>query len=247
MFGRQTGLYVIRNDTEIMKDEKAYSTLEGDIRDNYIVLLYEKLDSRLKFGKHFKDNTVLFEKLAPNVLVSYIRKKCPLSAKNAEKLSNTCNGSYDVSMLEADKVNQYSRGGDADAAFEKLLSDGTIYQPEETNTFAWVEAAMNRNVNESLRIYSMLVQAGTQPIMMLGTLYNAVRATYLIKLCKGHDVANITGLDKGSIYYNRKYVNNFSLAELNSLLKLIAHVVEGIKNGTVEEDISVNYVMVNMF
>ena len=66
IFGSTTGFYVIRNDNDFTKQENAYTTIQKDIGKNVIVLLYEKLDSRLKFGKFFKDQTINFEKLNPN-------------------------------------------------------------------------------------------------------------------------------------------------------------------------------------
>ena len=57
------------NDTNIKKD----------IGANVIVVLYEKVDSRLKFGKYFKDCTVAFERLATNIIVKYIKRESNLS------------------------------------------------------------------------------------------------------------------------------------------------------------------------
>ena len=86
LFGDSTGFYVIRDDRDFMKQEQLFDTIKTSIRKNVIVLLYDKIDSRLKFGKHFKDDIVAFEKLTPNVLKSYIKKEIPLSDKNIETL-----------------------------------------------------------------------------------------------------------------------------------------------------------------
>ena len=108
LFGDSTGFYVIRDDKDFMKQEQLFDTIKTSIRKNVIVLLYDKIDSRLKFGKHFKDDIVAFEKLTPNVLKSYIKKEIPLSDKNIETLMEVCCGSYDMCMLEIDKIKQYT-------------------------------------------------------------------------------------------------------------------------------------------
>ena len=48
LFGATNSIYVIRDDKEITKHEEIYKTLSNDIRGNVIILLYEKIDKRLK-------------------------------------------------------------------------------------------------------------------------------------------------------------------------------------------------------
>ena len=248
LFNNDACLYVIRNDNDFMKQEKAYETIESDIRDNIIILLYDKIDSRLKFGKYFKDRIVAFEKLAPNVLVSYIKKASGLSDSAAAELSNTCDGSYDLAMLEIDKIKHYcSVSGDSpDAGFKKLLAGGAIYNPVETDGFKFVEAVMSRDINKAFELYNNLMQMGGQSINLLGILYNAVKSTLLIQLCDGKNIGEITGLDKGQIYFNRHYVGNFDTPVLVSTMKRIIDVVSGIKSGYIDDSISVIYVLVNL-
>ena len=211
-------------------------------------MLYDKIDSRLKFGKYFKDRIVAFEKLAPNVLVSYIKKASGLSDSAAAELSNTCDGSYDLAMLEIDKIKHYcSVSGDSpDAGFKKLLAGGAIYNPVETDGFKFVEAVMSRDINKAFELYNNLMQMGGQSINLLGILYNAVKSTLLIQLCDGKNIGEITGLDKGQIYFNRHYVGNFDTPVLVSTMKRIIDVVSGIKSGYIDDSISVIYVLVNL-
>lgn len=250
MFGDTKSLYVIRNDTDITKEEKFYETLENNIRDNYIVLIYDKIDSRLKFGKFFKEQTIVFESLPTNVLVKYIQKQCALNQSNAADLSNKCSGNYDLILSEISKINHYAQRlhvTDIDNVYRQMVDEGVIYQPEEADIFEWVDSVMCRDVNKSLKLAKVLEDNGTQSIMMLGTLYNAVRATFLIKLCNGKEVVETTGLDKGAAYYNRKYTGNFSIPRLKGIMRCIAWCVDGIKSGKIEDYISVPYVLVHIF
>lgn len=255
MFGNTTGFYVIRNDKDITKEEKAYQSLSKDIGKNVIVLLYDKIDSRLKFGKFFKDQTITFEKLAPNVLKSYVKKACPgLSDKNCEHLIELCNGSYDLCMLEIDKILHYQETtydrddykDSVDQCFDVLLKSGVIYQPEESDVFKWTEAVCNRNRKEAFKLERVLRDNGTQSINMLGTLYNSMKSVMLIQCCTGQHVCEITGLDNRQVYFNKKYVGKYKTGELVRNVKLISRVVDGIKNGLYDDTYATRFVLCNI-
>ena len=255
MFGNTTGFYVIRNDKDITKEEKAYQSLSKDIGRNVIVLLYDKIDSRLKFGKFFKDQTITFEKLAPNVLKSYVKKACPgLSDKNCEHLIELCNGSYDLCMLEIDKILHYQETtydrddykDSVDQCFDVLLKSGVIYQPEESDVFKWTEAVCNRNRKEAFKLERVLRDNGTQSINMLGTLYNSMKSVMLIQCCTGQHVCEITGLDNRQVYFNKKYVGKYKTGELVRNVKLISRVVDGIKNGLYDDTYATRFVLCNI-
>ena len=255
MFGNTTGFYVIRNDKDITKEEKAYQSLSKEIGKNVIVLLYDKIDSRLKFGKFFKDQTITFEKLAPNVLKSYVKKACPgLSDKNCEHLIELCNGSYDLCMLEIDKILHYQETtydrddykDSVDHCFDVLLKSGVIYQPEESDVFKWTAAVCNRNRKEAFKLERVLRDNGTQSINMLGTLYNSMKSVMLIQCCTGQHVCEITGLDNRQVYFNKKYVGKYKTGELVRNVKLISRVVDGIKNGLYDDTYATRFVLCNI-
>lgn len=252
MFGNTTGFYVIRNDKDITKEEKAYQSLSKDIGKNVIVLLYDKVDSRLKFGKFLKDQTITFEKLAPNVLKSYVKKACPgLSDKNCEHLIELCNGSYDLCMLEIDKILHYQETtydredykDSVDRCFDVLLKSGVIYQPEESDVFKWADAVCTRNCKEAFKLERILRDNGTQSVTMLGTLYNSLKSVLLIQCCQSSHISEVTGLDNRQIYFNKKYVGNFDTADLVYAVKLIAKVVDGIKTGLYDDVYATRYVL----
>lgn len=252
MFGNTTGFYVIRNDKDITKEEKAYQSLSKDIGKNVIVLLYDKVDSRLKFGKFFKDQTITFEKLAPNVLKSYVKKACSgLSDKNCEHLIELCNGSYDLCMLEIDKILHYQETtydrddykDSVDHCFDVLLKSGVIYQPEESDVFKWTDAVCTRNCKEAFKLERILRDNGIQSVTMLGTLYNSLKSILLIQCCQSSHISVVTGLDNRQIYFNKKYVGNFDTADLVYAVKLIARVVDGIKTGLYDDVYATRYVL----
>ena len=248
LFGNTNSLYVIRNDMDFIKQEKVYDTIEKDIGKNVIVLLYEKIDSRTKFAKRFKNRIVPFEKLQPLVLKNYMRQSINLDEKHLEDLSNKISGSYDMALNEIDKIKNYSlsKNISANAAMDKLVQTGCIYQPEESDVFRWVEVVMQRNVSESFHQAKILLDNGVQTINMLGTLYNSVKAVLLIQCCEGGNISSVTGLDNGQIYYNRKYVGRYNTSELVANMKRLAETINNIKHGTIDNIFVIDYVLTQM-
>ena len=253
LFGDSTGFYVIRDDRDFMKQEQLFDTIKTSIRKNVIVLLYDKIDSRLKFGKHFKDDIVAFEKLTPNVLKSYIKKEIDLSDKNIDTLIELCGGRYDMCMLEIDKIKQYemavttkSEGTRSDGAFMELLESGVIYQPEETDVFKFTDAVCNRNKKLAFELEQVLMANNNSSINILGTLYNSMKSVMLIQVCESKNISEVTGLDNRLIYFNKKYVGKYSSGELVKAIKLISKVIEGVKNGWIDDVYATKYVLVNI-
>lgn len=253
LFGDSTGFYVIRDDRDFMKQEQLFDTIKTSIRKNVIVLLYDKIDSRLKFGKHFKDDIVAFEKLTPNVLKSYIKKEIPLADKNIETLMGVCGGSYDMCMLEIDKISQFVMSGEIrgydmtyDEAFTDLLDCGVIYQQEETDVFKFTDAVCNRNKKFAFELEQVLMANNNSSINILGTLYNSMKSVMLIQVCESKNISEVTGLDNRLIYFNKKYVGKYSSGELVKAIKLISKVIEGVKNGWIDDVYATKYVLVNI-
>lgn len=242
MFGNTVGFYVIRNDSDIMKEEKAYQTLSADIGKNVIVLLYDKIDSRLKFGKFFKDYTVQFEKLAPNILKSYIKKAIDLKDANIEKLMDLCSCSYDMCMLEIDKIKSFDSASDPNKVFQELLGTGAIYQPQENDVFQFTNAVCSRNYENAFKIADNLLSDGMSSIVLLGTLYSSLKAIMLIQCCEG-DICNTTGLDNKQVYFNKKYCDRYQTSELVEAVKLISKTVDDIKNGYIDDSYATKYVL----
>lgn len=255
MFGNVAGLYVIRDDKEFTKLEDFYQRLSNDLLPgNVVVLLFDKIDSRLKFGKYFKDKTVEFEKLTPSILKNYLLRELALSNQNLDKLIDLCEGSYDMCLLEIDKIKQYmqyphhtdlafEKGMSADASFLDLLTQGIIYQPVETDVFKFTDAVCNRQVNKALELEGVLRNSKNSAINLLGTLYNSLKSIMLIQCCSEGNVGEITGLDNKQIYFNKKYCGKYRTSELVEAVKLVGKTVDDIKSGRIEDDYATRYVL----
>ena len=101
-------VYVIRDDKEILSNEKLQSQLKGNLLgQNILILLLTTVDKRTKFYKQYKDDIIEFESLKPMVLRKYIQKEIPLSDSNCDKLMEICEYDYGRCLLEIDKIRRY--------------------------------------------------------------------------------------------------------------------------------------------
>ena len=246
MFGSDTNFYVIRGDDDFIKDEKNYAGIDKQLGKNYVVLVYTKLDSRLKFCKHFDTQMIKFEPLAHSVLCNYIKKESGLNDSNVEELSNKVFGSYDLAMLEINKL-RYSSITDKDKAFRIFVDKGVIGSLEQTDVFKFTDAVCRRSKNESIEIAEKLISNNISSINILGTLYNSMKAVLLIQVCESKDVSGTTGLDNRQIYFNKKYVNRkYSSEELVKSVRFIASVIENIKNGLIDDNKGTMYALMHI-
>ena len=245
LFGNSKGLYVVRNDKDVTKEEKNYSELNSIEAGNILILLYDKIDSRTKFSKFFKDKIVKFEKLSPSVLKSYVKKEIKLKDTNIGTLMALCNNSYDMCMLEIDKIKHYQQvtNDDPDKCFESLLAQGAIYQPEDVDVFKFTDSVCNRDAINAYRLERMLRESGSSSINLLGTLYNSLRSVMLIQLHPGAGVCEVTGLEKNQVYFNKKYINKYPIDKLVFAVKEISKAVDGVKTGKIEDMYATRYIL----
>lgn len=245
LFGGDNFLYVARDDKDFIKSD---ANVVNDLGGSYLVLLCSATDSRLKFFKTHKDETVEFEKLPETVLKKYIQKVCPLNDSNANSLCEVTNGSYDVAMLECDKINQYADycKVSENESFNVLLREGVVYKQEQYDVFQFVDAVMRKQKRQAFHIASFLSNNGVASVNILGTLYQAIKNVLLVQVCESDDVENTTGLDSKQVYFTKKNVGKFSTQKLIQGIHMIADVVNGVKSGLIEDQYATNYVLVNL-
>lgn len=245
LFGSDTGMYVVRDDKDFMKSDKTFDHFISDVGDNYVVMLCDKLDARSKFSKYFKDSVVMFEKLTTDVLMKYIKKECDLTERNCEKLSNIVANSYDRALLECDKIQQYADGVGigVDESFKVLTDNGVISNEETVDIFGWVDSVIRRQKELAFKRYKMLVDLGSDNINMLGALYSSWKNILLVMVCEDDDIPNTTGIDSKQVYFANKLKGKYTPSEMVYGLKMIAEVVQDIKDGIIDDEYSVRYLL----
>jgi len=243
-------LYVILDDLDILKQEQVWSDINTN--GNIIIFKYNNLDKRNKFYKQFENNIVEFNKLSDEVLIKYIQKEIPLNESNCKKLIDICNSSYNQILLEMDKLKAYdNKFGDKEYSkinniFIDLEQKGAFHKEISDITFTFIEKVITRDITQVYELYKQLKQIGESNIKLLSLLYNNIKIVLLIQSCKSSDICKTTGLQNNQVYYNKDKTGYYSIGELVRALKLLQKIEEGIKTGTIDEVISIDYFLVNI-
>ena len=248
---RNTGIvkkkyvYVVRDDKDIMKEEKLQKQIDnGILSGNILILLVTSLDKRLKFYKAYKTTIIDFQPLKPAILKKYIQKEIQLSDRNYEILMELCEYDYGRCLLEIDKIKRYK--SDANVSFVKLLEEGTIYQPPRDAIFELVDAILDRKVNDTYQLYSECKEVGEATMVMMTVLYNNAKAVLQVQSCESKDVGKSTGLTGWQIKNAKAHCGKYSNGELVYLMRLIQKCEKGIKTGRIEEEYVMDYILINI-
>lgn len=251
--------YVLRDDKELLAQDKLWDSLavKNVQGNNIVILVLTNIDKRSKFYKRFKDEIVEFEHMPENALIKYIQKELPLSDKNCRKLIDICESDYNRILLELDKIYWYAqecygewaggKGADYDSAFSDLVEHGVLYQPPKDAIFDFVDCVLRRKVTQSFELLENCCGVGESNIVILSVLYNNVKQVLQVQSCQSNDIPKTTGLTAWQVKCAKEKCGYYSIGDLVYFLKLIRKVEKGIKTGEIDESISVDYVLVNMF
>lgn len=241
-------LYVVIDDIDLTKQEKIWQDLQLKINDNIIIFKYNNLDKRSKFYKYFTQKIVEFNKLSNEVLTQYIKKEISLNNKNCEELINICGNNYNQILLEIDKIKNLedARLNDYNDIFEYLDNCGAFHKEISDITFEFIEKVLKRDIKAVYELRKKLIQIGESNIKLLSLLYTNFKTILLIKSCNSKDICKTTGLQYYQVKYNQDKLDYYTISELVNILRNIQKVEKGIKTGTVDEVISLDYLLVNI-
>lgn len=240
-------LYVVIDDIDLTKQEKIWQDLQSKINDNIIIFKYNNLDKRSKFYKYFTQKIVEFNKLSNEVLTQYIKKEISLNNKNCEELINICGNNYNQILLEIDKIKNYSNPLDSDDyLFEQLNNQGAFHKEISDITFEFIEKVLKRDIKAIYELRKKLIQIGESNIKLLSLLYTNFKTILLIQSCNSKDICKTTGLQYYQVKYNQDKLDYYTISELVNILRNIQKVEKGIKTGTIDEVISLDYLLVNI-
>jgi len=243
-FIKKNYVYVVRDDKEILQNEKVQAQLNSIIGKNILILILTSIDKRLKFYKQYKDAIVDFEPLKPEILKKYIQKDSTLCNKNCDKLMEFCEYDYGRCLLEINKITNYmyasaEMGGpdlSSDEVFDDLLEAGLIYQPPKDAIFDFVDAVLDIKVNLAFELYHQCLAVGEATMVMISVLYNNAKAVLQVQSCKSSDISKATGLTPWQIMNAKKHLNKRSNRELLDIMRFCQKAQQNIVTGAVEEE-----------
>ncbi|MBP5423801.1 MAG: hypothetical protein J6Y78_15300 [Paludibacteraceae bacterium] len=229
--------------------EKSFERISEVLGENILILQFYKLDKRSKFYNFIKDDRgVEFEHLHPIVLEKHILEEINMSPNSVKRLIEVCEQDYGRALLEIDKIQRFSQCENisCDEAFKRLLDTKTIYQPPGDKIFEFVGAVLAGKPKLSFSLLRECKDIGEPSLRLLLVMFTNIRHLLQVQSCKGA-VAETTGLSNWEIRNVQPYVNVYKISELVGAMRLIREVEVGIKTGQIEEQMAVDYVLVNMF
>lgn len=247
-------IYVIRDDKELLQNEKLQAQLNSIIGENILILLLTSIDKRTKFYKSYSDKIVEFESLKPEILKKYIQKEVNLSNKNTEKLIEVCEYDYGRCLLEINKIHCYAldaelNGYDMDSneSFEELLKQGTIYQPPKDAIFDFIDAILDVDINLAYNLYHQCLEVGEATMVMISVLYTNAKAVLQVQSCKSSDISKSTGLTSWQINNAKKHLNKRRIGELLDIIEACQESQQAIVTGEIEEEFIIDNLLTRIF
>ena len=246
--------FVVRDDMEFMKNDKAWSSIINMLGDNMLILLITQVNKREKFYKHYKDDIVMFDYLDIPVLKKYVQKEIPLSENNAEKLVKLCEQDYSRILLEIDKIKswreEYIKGTresiDYNGAFLRLVSSGDIYQQPKDAIFEFVDAVLQRKPRLSFTLLEDCKGVNEASLVMQSVMYTQFKHLLQYQSCTSEDVSKSTGLSGWDIKLVKDKKGIYSTGELVYIMKRLRNIEKDIKIGQMEDSICIDYALVNI-
>lgn len=237
-------LYIIMDDKEYLTNEKMWEKFTG-LKDDVVVFYYTSSDKRLKFWKQNKDRAVEFTKLDTRILTKYIQKDAPLSNESCERLIELCEHDYGRILLEIDKIRAYSiaEAVTPDGALDELIKSGCIYRAPKDAIFDFVAAFLERRPAKAYDLLQQSKAVGEANMVILSVLYNNIKQLLQVQSAKDYKALGFNGFVLKNIL---PYRNNYSNGELVKAMKLIRECEKGIKTGQIPDDLSVEYLMVQI-
>lgn len=248
-FVKKSFIYIVRDDKELMQNEKLQAQLESVLGDNILIHILTTVDKRTKYYKAYKAQICDFETLSDAMLKKYALKEIKLSERNLQRLIDICEHDYGRILLEIDKIKQMccvQYDCTDDEVVEHLLKDGTIYEPPYDAIFDLVDAILDRKVNKAFNLLQQSYEVGEATMVMLSVLYKNAKAVLQVQSYRGDNLSKSTGLSGWEIRNAKAHVNKYDEEELIYILQLVQKVEKGIKTGRMEDEFAMQYLLTHI-
>lgn len=259
-------VYVVRDDKDLLQDDTLQSQIEHNrLNGNVIINLVTSTDKRTKFYKANADKIVLFEHLSTEMLIKYCQREIRLNNANCERLIAICENDFSRILLEIDKIKKYidwltNEGYDKtapdeflklpscypDSVFEYLLKEGAFSIPPKDAIFDLVDAILKRKVNDVYYLLDQCRQVNEASMVILSVLYNNAKQVLQVQSYEGKEVCKSTGLTSWQVKCAKDKCNYYTTDELFRILRLIQKIQKGIITGKIEDELSIDYLLVNI-
>lgn len=113
--------------------------------------------------------------------------------------------------------------------------------------FDLLDSILRRNVSEVYRLYTESQRRGDSALAIISLLGSNVKAILQVQtLGNSNNLSEYTGLTGFQIKLAKEKLNYYSDMELIRILKVLQYCEKAIKNGIMESDMVVDYLLVNI-
>lgn len=250
-------VYIVNEDNAYTKAEESWKNVTQTFnKGKHILLLkYHSIDKRGKFYTQNKGNAVEFTHLSEDVLINYIHQKLPdLSEENASKLITWCVHDYGRILMEIDKIWQWinyymNKEGtpNTDSAFNLLNKQGLFYKEIDDITFELTNAVLGGYSETAIQKLDEAKRKGEPAMMIASILYTGFRNLLAYQGLGSNKKGALerTGMTKGELYGCTKNVGGYNIQEVKRNMLFCQQVEVGIKMGTIDEDIALEYLVLH--
>ena len=251
LIGAKNTIYIIRDDKEFLTQESLWDDLYKKLNNKNIVLIlkYSNIDSRSKVHKKFDAYITKFDLLSEEILVKYIKKDLELKDEYCKLLVTICKNNYGRLLLEINKIKNISShyGLSVDDSFKMAYNSDIFYIDAEDVVQDFVDAVMMRDRKKILTLLKESKDHGDSELLLLSYLHNIVKVVLQIQTIGTQvDISKATGLSGFQLKYAYKYVNRYSCEELVNFMKYIKYCEGSIKNGLMDHDMTIDYLLINV-
>lgn len=251
LFDAKGTLYVIRDDKEFQSNQKYWKDLEKLLSKNGCTMLfkYSSIQKTSQFYKRFENSLVLFDKLSDQIIKKYMKKEMELPDNYYDFLLQVCDSDYGRIKLELDKVRNLSEytGMSYDKAFKSIVDAGLIHCELTGDATELANCIMERNVKDVSYYLEQSTLRGDNPLFVLSLIHNLAKCTLQLKLIGNvKDISAMTGLNGYQIKNCQQFVGKYTEKELVRIVKLVKYCDDSIKNGVMNPEIVVPYLIVNV-
>ena len=240
----EAAIYVVRYNLHFQNEKRMWSFFTDEIKDSYVIFVFERLDNRYAFALHFKECTVKLEKFTDSEIANQIHSEIPqLSALNTSILLRMCCGSVDFAIQECKKLKLLST--DVNADFEKYVADGTIHNYATASIFDFVDYMCRKNFSAALNCLDDLSDFSSMHLLNL--LYSNFRVIMLMQTSPNGVATEIAGVDSGMVWHNRSRTGIYDTNTLKQIVKFLITLIDKITKGIINDRIALDYAMIKIY
>ena len=223
--------------------------------DNLLILVCEKLDSRLTVTKKLKSSKnieILKLEVNPYQYVKNILKDFKISEDTINLLVEKCKGDITRLDSECNKLMLYK--DNSKEITNTDVSNMVIEKLGESNEilFSFVNSLLSKDTTNSFKYYKDLTKYNIDSNSIIGLVTSQTRLIYQVKTLADKGLSNELIKDTlgvKSVFQIKKiknYIYQYSYKELANLISSLALVDLNIKSGKLDANMAIDMLLINM-